>query len=93
MRKRNWLLGLGLLGLGLAAAAAWSVGVTAAMPSWFDPSEDCAHTAGRSGFAYSSGSSERSIGFETNWFPPRASCDFGGVRERVFPKGLRPTPP
>ena len=84
MRKRNWLLGLGPLGLGLAAAAAWSVGVTAAMPSWFDPSEDCAHTAGRSGFAYSSGSSERSIGIETNWFPPRATCDFGGDRVYDF---------
>jgi hypothetical protein len=77
MRKRNWLLGLGL-----TAAAVWSVAVSAAMPSWFDPSEDCAHTAGRSGFTYPSRSSERSIDIETGWFPPRATCDFGG--DRVF---------
>ncbi|TDO45938.1 hypothetical protein EV643_112268 [Kribbella sp. VKM Ac-2527] len=79
MRKRNWLLGLGL-----AAAAAWSVAVSAAMPSWFDPSDDCAHTAGRSGFSYPSGSSERSIDIEISWFPPRATCDVGGDRVYDF---------
>lgn len=79
MRKQNWLLGLGL-----TAAAAWSVAASAAMPSWFDPSEDCAHTAGRSGFTYPSGSSERSIDIETSWFPPRATCDFGGDRVYDF---------
>ncbi|MGC4940618.1 hypothetical protein [Kribbella sp. DT2] len=64
MRTRNWLLALGL-----PAAMAWSVVVTAAMPNWFEPSEDCALIAGRA--------SSAGVTVRDSWFPPRAVCDFG----------------
>jgi hypothetical protein len=69
VRGRTWLLPVGLL-----AAMVWSVAVSVSMPSWFDPSEDCALTAGRDGHG-ASGSA--GIDIETSWFPPRARCDFG----------------
>jgi hypothetical protein len=64
MRTRNWLLGLGL-----PASMAWSVMVTAAMPNWFEPAEDCALAKGRP--------SSAGVTVHESWFPPRATCDFG----------------
>ncbi|ADB34673.1 hypothetical protein Kfla_5667 [Kribbella flavida DSM 17836] len=65
MRAHNWWLGLGL-----PAAMVWCVAVSTSMPSWFDPSEDCALTAGRA--------SDHGVTTHSRWFPPRATCDFGG---------------
>ncbi|MEV6281929.1 hypothetical protein [Kribbella sp. NPDC051770] len=64
MRTRNWLLALGL-----PASMAWSVVVTAALPDWLSPAEDCALTAGRA--------SSAGVTVHDSWFPPRATCDFG----------------
>jgi hypothetical protein len=61
---RNWPLILGL-----PASMAWSVVVTAQMPDWFEPSEDCALIAGRA--------SSAGVTVHETWFPPRATCDFG----------------
>ncbi|WP_145814629.1 hypothetical protein [Kribbella amoyensis] len=75
MRVRNWLLGVGLLG-----ATVWSFVVSASMPSWFDPSEDCALTASSDGVYGSSAG----IDIRTSWFPPRAVCDFGSGEKYEF---------
>jgi hypothetical protein len=64
MRTRNWLLILGL-----PASMAWSLVVSASLPHWFDPSEDCARTVGDA--------SEGGARVHTSWFPPSATCDFG----------------
>ncbi|GAB2596079.1 hypothetical protein [Kribbella endophytica] len=55
--------------LGLPASMAWSVVVTAQLPDWFEPSEDCALIAGRP--------SSAGVTVHQSWFPPRATCDFG----------------
>jgi hypothetical protein len=65
-----------LLGLGLLALFVWSTVVAFAMPNWFDSSEDCELTLGRT-----DGSA---VGVETHVFPPRARCDFGGGEVRDF---------
>jgi hypothetical protein len=84
MRSKNWLLCLGLL-----AAMAWAIGVTASSPNGFDPSEDCALTAGRSGDYRTtplSSQRTRSHGIEvtTQWFPPRSTCHFSDGRVYDF---------
>jgi hypothetical protein len=74
MRAKNWLLGLGLL-----AAMAWSIAVTVSTPSGFDPSEDCALTAGRP--------DDYGIEITTRWLPPRSTCHFsnGEVYDFISP--------
>jgi hypothetical protein len=74
MRAKNWLLRLGLL-----ASMAWTIAVTASTPSWFDPSEDCALTAGRS--------DDYGIEITTQWLPPRSTCHFsdGEVYDFISP--------
>lgn len=74
MRAKNWLLSFGLL-----AAMAWTIALTAATPSWFDPSEDCALTAGRP--------DDHRIDITTQWLPPRSTCHFsdGEVYDFISP--------
>ncbi|QNE18585.1 hypothetical protein F1D05_12555 [Kribbella qitaiheensis] len=70
-RGAGWLLGVSLLAL-----TAWTTVVSFLMPNWFDTSEDCAQTFER---ADSSG-----VQVATHWFPPTATCDFGGGDVRHF---------
>jgi len=74
MRAKNWLLSLGLL-----AAMAWTIAVTSSTPNWFDPSEDCAQTAGLAG--------DYGIEITNQWLPPRSTCHFGNgeVYEFISP--------
>lgn len=71
MRAKKWLLSLGLL-----AAMAWTITVTMSTPSWFDPSEDCAQTAGLGG--------DYGIKVTNQWLPPRSTCHFGNGQVYEF---------
>jgi hypothetical protein len=67
-----------LLGVGLVLSLGWAVAVTASIPNWFDPSAACAVGLG---VPDSSG-----VEVRTRWFPPAATCDFGGdVRRFISP--------
>ncbi|TCM47783.1 hypothetical protein [Kribbella sp. VKM Ac-2568] len=59
-----------VLAVSLFALLGWSFVVAASMPSWFDSREDCALTLHRS--------ESYDITVTSQWFPPRAACDFGG---------------
>ncbi|WP_432941052.1 hypothetical protein ACQPXM_32820 [Kribbella sp. CA-253562] len=78
MRTRNWLLILGL-----PASMAWSLLVSASLPHWFDPSEDCARAVGDA--------SEGGARVHTSWFPPSATCDFGDGQVYDFVSPTRTT--
>ncbi|WP_143465644.1 hypothetical protein [Kribbella sp. ALI-6-A] len=78
MRTRNWLLILGL-----PASMAWSLVVADSLPHWFDPSEDCAGTAGDA--------AEGGARVHTSWFPPSATCDFGDGRVYDYMSQTRTT--
>ncbi|GAB3948262.1 hypothetical protein GCM10029976_079060 [Kribbella albertanoniae] len=68
---KRWVLAAGL-SLGLI----WSVVVSSSMPSWWDPSKSCFDKLGPS------------VGpdatVHTSWFPPSATCDFGGGDVRDY---------
>jgi len=68
---KRWALTAGLV-LGLV----WACVASASMPSWWDPSKSCFEKLGPTV------NSPDAI-THTSWFPPSATCDFGGgdVRE------------
>jgi hypothetical protein len=70
-RRAGWLLTVGLLAL-----TGWTTVVGFLMPNWFDATEDCAKTFERP--------DSHGIRVATRWFPPTASCDFGGGDVRHF---------
>lgn len=70
-RRAGWLLTVSLLAL-----TGWTTVVSFLMPSWFDTSEDCAQTFERP--------TSHGVQVSTHWFPPRATCDFGGGDVRQF---------
>jgi hypothetical protein len=65
-----------LLTAGLVLAMAWTVAVTTSMPGWWEPSEDCARQLGSDNSA--------GVTVHTSWFPPSASCDYGGGDVRAY---------
>jgi hypothetical protein len=73
-RRAGWLLAVGLLAL-----TVWTIVVSFLMPNWFDTDEDCATTFDRP--------DSGGIEVVTHWFPPTATCDFGGgdVRNLISP--------
>ena len=72
MEKRaGWLLTVGLLAL-----TVWTTVVGFLMPNWFDASEDCALRFERP--------DSGGVKVVTHWFPPTATCDFGGGDVRRF---------
>ncbi|TCC56557.1 hypothetical protein E0H73_33335 [Kribbella pittospori] len=80
MRRQAGLL----LGLGLVCGLGWAIAVSTSMPSWFDPSEACAKKL-------HGGSPDHTIDVHTSWFPPSASCDFGGGDVRQYMSTTRST--
>ncbi|MEU4604138.1 hypothetical protein AB0F43_14255 [Kribbella sp. NPDC023972] len=68
-----------LLALGLVLGLGWTVWVSTSMPGWFDPAEACALRFG--------GDDSAGVEVDTRWFPPSATCDFGGgnVQEFISP--------
>jgi hypothetical protein len=62
--------------VGLFALTAWTITVAFLTPNWFDPSEDCARTFQQPDTG--------GIQVFTHWFPPSATCDFGGGDVRHF---------
>ncbi|MFF1820903.1 hypothetical protein ACFVWG_26605 [Kribbella sp. NPDC058245] len=68
---KRWALAAGL-GLGLV----WAVVVSASMPSWWDPSKSCFEKLGPRV------SPDATV--HTGWFPPSATCDFGGGDVRDY---------
>lgn len=72
MEKRaGWLLTVGLLAL-----TVWTSVVGFLMPNWFDANEDCALRFDRP--------DSGGVAVVTHWFPPTATCDFGGGDVRRF---------
>ncbi|MFK4087105.1 hypothetical protein ACI2LF_23560 [Kribbella sp. NPDC020789] len=71
MVLKRWGLAAGLV-LGLV----WAVVVSASMPSWWSPSKSCFEKLGPT-------VSPDSI-VHTGWFPPSATCDFGGGDVRDY---------
>lgn len=65
-----------LLGLGLVLGLGWTIAVSTSMPSWFDPAEACTLRFG--------GADSSDVDVRSGWFPPSASCDFGGGDVRAF---------
>jgi len=66
-----------LLAVALILALGWTAAVTLSMPNWYDPSEACALKAG--------GYDDVGTAIvHTRWFPPAASCDFGGGDVRRY---------
>ncbi|MEV8379171.1 hypothetical protein AB0P21_40925 [Kribbella sp. NPDC056861] len=59
---------------GLGALLVWGVAVSDAMPSSFDPGEDCELTFHR----------DHATARTVSWLPPRAVCDFGSGDVRQF---------
>jgi hypothetical protein len=57
----------------------WSLAVSMSMPSWFDPDYDCTRN-----FPVQD---SHGLEIHTQWFPPKAVCDFGGgdVRDFISP--------
>ena len=73
LRSIRWptgWLGSAFLGYGLAGSAVWAVAVEMAMPSGFDPAEEC-------GIRY--GLPDNEVDIKESWFPPTATCTFHGV--------------
>ncbi|MFG1620501.1 hypothetical protein [Kribbella sp. NPDC049227] len=73
-----------LSGLGLVCGLGWAIAVSTAMPSWFDPGEACAKKL-------HGGSPDSTIEVHTSWFPPSATCDFGGGDVRQYMSTTRST--
>jgi hypothetical protein len=70
-RRAGWLLAVGLLAL-----TGWTMTVSFLIPNWFDPGEDCAKTFQQP--------DNGDIRVASHWFPPTATCDFGGGDVRNF---------
>ena len=69
---KRWALTAGLV-LGLV----WACVASASMPSWWDPSKSCFEKLGPAV------NSPDAIS-HTSWFPPSATCDFGGGDVRDY---------
>lgn len=68
-----------LLAVGLCSGLVWTAVVTFSMPNWFDPTEACTHR-------FPAAADSADVTVRTRWFPPAASCDFGGdVRQLMSP--------
>ena len=72
MALKRWALTAGLV-LGLI----WACVVSASLPSWWDPSKSCFDKLGPAV------NSPDAIA-HTSWFPPSATCDFGGGDVRDY---------
>ncbi|WP_405061546.1 hypothetical protein OG474_07820 [Kribbella sp. NBC_01505] len=68
---KRWSLAAGLV-LGLI----WAAVVSASMPSWWDPSKSCFEKLGPL--------VGPDAAVHTGWFPPSATCDFGGGDVRDY---------
>jgi hypothetical protein len=62
----------------LVLGVAWTGAVTTAQPNWYDPGESCTAKVGEN---LEPGHSLQVL---TSWFPPSASCDYGGGDNRQY---------
>ena len=79
-RRAGTILCLGLL-LGLA----WTVAVGVSLPNGLDPSEACAQKV------VGHDNPGHKIDVQTQWFPPRATCDFGDGDVKQYVSTTRST--